>query len=88
MTGSGQGNIYFIRVRDSETAVLVPECHYWVEGDNSRERASEDSNFYGPVSPFKKVGTIFYFSCRLGVRRASARTGDSYPVASTKIAES
>lgn len=36
-----------IRTRRKET-VIVPPCHYWCEGDNSRQ--SQDSNSFGPVS--------------------------------------
>lgn len=37
------------RTRNYKTRyVTVPKGHIWVEGDN--ERASQDSNFYGPVS--------------------------------------
>ena len=37
------------RTRNYKTSyVTIPRGHVWVEGDN--ERASQDSNFYGPVS--------------------------------------
>lgn len=48
-----------LKTRNYKTRyVTVPKGHIWVEGDN--ERASQDSNFYGPVSKGLVYGKVMF----------------------------
>lgn len=47
-----------IKPRTGNIEVGIPVCHYWIEGDNAKKRASVDSNFYGPVSEGLVLGLV------------------------------